>query len=139
LTRRYPDRPHVAVGAVIIRDRKVLLARRAKDPFKGEWSLPGGAVELGETLTAAVRREVREETGLDVRVGKIAGIFDRICPDEQGGVEYHYILVDYACRPISGSGQAASDAEEVAWFSAQEVETLTIQQNTRELILRHLQ
>lgn len=137
--RRYPERPLVAVGALIIHKKKVLLARRAKDPFKGEWSLPGGAVEVGETVEDAVRREVCEETGIEVEITGVAGIYDRICRDPDGQIEYHYVLIDYLCRPVAGIGAAASDAEAVAWFAGKEVETLTIQQNTRELILRHLQ
>jgi mutator protein MutT len=137
--RRYPKRPLVAVGALIIHENKVLLARRAKHPFKREWSVPGGAVEVGETVEEAVRREVREETGIEVEITAVAGIYDRICRDADGQIEYHYVLIDYLCRPMKGSGQAASDAEAVAWFTANELETLTIQQNTRELILRHLQ
>ena len=129
----------MAVGALIIHENKVLLARRAKEPFKGEWSLPGGAVEVGETVEDAVRREVREETSIEVEITGVAGIYDRICRDDHGQIEFHYLLIDYLCRPAGGSVRAASDAEETGWFSAKEVETLTIQQNTRELILRHLQ
>lgn len=139
MSRRYPDRPIIAVGALILRDQAVLLARRANEPFKGEWSLPGGAVEVGETLAAAVQREVREETGLEVDVLGIAGIFDRICRDEQAAVEFHYILVDFFCRPAGGMDRCGSDAEALGWFTRAQVENITIQPNTRELILRHLQ
>src|SRR5689334_9648516 len=92
--REYPQRPVVAVGGVIIANQQALLIRRAKEPRKGEWSIPGGAVETGETLRDALRREIREETGLAVRVGEILEVFDRILPDAQGRVQYHYVLVD---------------------------------------------
>jgi 8-oxo-dGTP diphosphatase len=113
--RTYPDRPIVGVGAVIVRDDRVLLVRRANEPLKGEWSLPGGAVEVGETLQAAVAREVLEETGLEVEVGPIVEVLDRIRQDPDGRVRYHFVLIDFLCRPTGGVLACASDAEEVAW------------------------
>src|SRR3954469_21705036 len=102
MSRRYPDRPLVAVGALIVENAKILLVRRATEPLKGQWSLPGGLVEIGETLQAAVAREVKEETGLTVEVTQGAAVIDRIYPDPAGKVEYHYILIDYLCRADSG-------------------------------------
>jgi len=113
--RIYPERPIVGVGAVIVNDGRVLLVRRGHEPLKGEWSLPGGAVEVGETLRTAVAREVREETGLDVDVGPIVEVLDRIRLDDEGRVRYHFVLIDYLCRPVGGSLACASDADEARW------------------------
>jgi 8-oxo-dGTP diphosphatase len=112
-TRSYPDRPFVGVGAVIVDGDRVVLIRRKFEPLKGQWSLPGGAVELGETLEACVAREMREETGLDVEVGPVIEVFDRITHDAEGRVWFHYVLVDYLCWPRGGALQAGSDVDEV--------------------------
>ena len=139
MSRRYPDRPLVGVGALIMRDGKVLLVRRATEPLKGEWSLPGGLVEVGETLQAAVAREVKEETGLTVEVAQVAAVIDRIYPDPAGKVEYHYILIDYLCHGDSADARPGSDVDAVAWCTREQLEALQIQQFTREIIVRHLQ
>ena len=118
-SRTYPDRPFVGVGAVIVDGAaRVLLVRRRFEPLAGEWSLPGGAVDVGETLEACVIREMREETGLDVEVGAVIEVFDRIMHDVEGRVQYHYVLVDYVCRPAGGTLMAASDVADVAWAEA---------------------
>ncbi len=116
--RTYPERPIVAVGAVILDGNRVLLIQRGQEPLKGEWSLPGGAVEIGETLEAALAREVREETSLDVIVGPLVDVLDSIRRDADGRAEYHYIIIDYACRVRSGTPTAArpgTDAADVRW------------------------
>jgi mutator protein MutT len=100
---------------VIVENGRVLLVRRAHEPLKGEWSLPGGAVECGETLVAAVAREVREETGLEVEVGPVAEVLDRIRTDADGRIRYHFVLVDYVCRPTGGTLAHGTDAADVAW------------------------
>jgi 8-oxo-dGTP diphosphatase len=115
-SRAYPDRPFVGVGAVIVDDAaRVLLVKRRFEPLAGQWSLPGGAVDVGETLEACVIREIREETGLEVEVGRVIEVFDRIMHDAEGRVEYHYVLVDYVCRPVGGTLSAASDVADAAW------------------------
>ena len=114
-TRRHPDRPIVAVGAVIVHDGRVLLVKRGQEPLKGQWSLPGGGVELGETLERAVAREVHEETGLLVDVGPIVDVLDRIANDADGRVEHHFVLVDFVCRPAGGALCSASDADAAEW------------------------
>jgi ADP-ribose pyrophosphatase YjhB (NUDIX family) len=124
-SRRHPARPIVAVGAVILDGPRVLLVKRGRAPLKGEWSLPGGAVEIGETLVAAVAREVREETCLDVVVGPVVEILDSIRRDADGRAEYHYIIIDYVCRVRGGASMdpvCGSDAAEVRWVDASELE-----------------
>jgi len=114
---RYPDRPVVGVGAVVLDGDLVLLIKRSKAPLKGQWSLPGGGVEVGETLEQAIAREVREETGLAIEVGPIVEVLDRISRDADGRVEHHFVLVDFVCRPNGGVLRVASDAEDAAWVA----------------------
>src|SRR5947209_17965256 len=108
-SRQYPERPIIGVGAVIITgakdDARILLVRRASEPLKGKWSIPGGALETGETLIAAVKRETLEETGLRVDTLEVAGVIDRIIPDSTGRIQYHYVLVDYLCKLVSNPAQ----------------------------------
>jgi ADP-ribose pyrophosphatase YjhB (NUDIX family) len=111
-SRQYPDRPIVGVGAVIVRAGRVLLVKRRYEPLAGRWSLPGGMLELGETLEAGVAREIREETGLDVEVGPVIEVFDRILLDDERRVRYHFVLVDYLCWPVTGELRAGSDVDE---------------------------
>jgi mutator protein MutT len=113
--RTYPERPIVGVGAVVVEGSRVLLVKRANEPLKGEWSLPGGAVDVGETLEDAIRREVREETCLEIEVGPIVDVLDRIRYDPDGRVKFHYVLVDFVCRPSGGTLRCASDADGALW------------------------
>lgn len=115
--RIYPVRPVVSVGAVIIDGDRVVLIKRGHAPLKGAWSLPGGVVEIGETLDAALVREVREETCLDIEVGPVIEVLDRISRDDAGRVEYHYVIIDYLCRAVGGSLACASDAEDARWIA----------------------
>jgi ADP-ribose pyrophosphatase YjhB (NUDIX family) len=114
-TRQYPERPIVGVGAVIVSDGKVVLVKRKFEPLKGHWSLPGGMVEVGETLEAALAREMLEETGQRVEVGPVIEVFDRIMRDEERRVRYHFVLIDYVCWPADGSLQAGSDVDLAIW------------------------
>ena len=124
MTREYPNFPLVGVGAVIVHDGRVLLIKRGQAPLQGEWSIPGGRLELGETVRQAVRREVLEETGLTVEAIDLLGVFDRIVPDADGRVRYHYILIDFLCRVISGTLQPDSDAEDANWFGIEQLPPL---------------
>lgn len=112
--REYPSQPVVGVGGVIVQDGKVVLIKRRFEPLAGQWSLPGGRVELGETLDAGLAREMLEETGLEVEVGPVVDVFDRILHGPDGRVQYHYVLIDYLCRPIGGALQHGSDAAAAA-------------------------
>jgi 8-oxo-dGTP diphosphatase len=119
--REYPAAPRAAVGAVALQNDRVLLARRARQPLQGEWSLPGGAVELGETLRQAVAREVLEECGLTVVPVSVLGVFDRIDRDPEQRVRFHYVLVEFLCEVTGGALRAGSDAREVCWAPLPEV------------------
>jgi 8-oxo-dGTP diphosphatase len=134
--REYPDRPIVGVGAVIVdaRGDSVVLVRRAAPPLMGEWSLPGGAVELGETLRAAVEREAREETGVMVTAGEVLEVFDRIIPGKDGRTQYHYVLVDFLCRVREGEVRAGSDAADVVWVRESELEKYKLEKPAMDVI-----
>ena len=121
MPREYPDAPVVGVGAVIVKDGRVLLICRGNEPGRGKWSIPGGAVELGETLAQAMAREVREECGLEVVAGPVVSTFDMIQRDEQGRVRYHYVLLDLAARYVAGEASARSDALGVRWVAESEL------------------
>jgi 8-oxo-dGTP diphosphatase len=110
-SRLYPERPVVGVGAVILVDGKIVLIRRRYEPLAGRWSLPGGTLEIGETLEEGVRREMLEETGLEIEVGPVIEVFDRIMLDDEQRVRYHFVLVDYLCWPLRGTLQAGGDVD----------------------------
>ena len=134
MRRDYPDRPFLGVGAVIVDDNRVLLVRRANPPLQGEWSIPGGLVETGETTREAVVREVLEETALQVGVTVLVELFERILRDNQSRVQYHYVLLDYQCRVLGGEAQAGSDVSEVRWATLDELELLSVAAETCAVI-----
>jgi 8-oxo-dGTP diphosphatase len=136
--RRHPDRPIVAVGAVIFDGRRVLLVQRGQEPLRGAWSLPGGAVEIGETLDAALAREVLEETGLSVEVGPVIDVLDRVQFDADGRVEYHYVIIDYMCRPFAGVVEHGSDAQAVCWAPIADLARLGVTAKAIEVIYKAL-
>ncbi len=128
-SREYPERPIVGVGGVIIENGRALLIRRGSEPLRGEWSIPGGTLELGESLQAGVARELLEETGVEVRVLELIEVFDRIFPDEKVQASgqkqpprFHFVIVDYLCERIRGEAQAGSDVTDVAYATEDELE-----------------
>ena len=132
--RRYPELPVLGVGGVVLAGDQVLLVKRGHPPSQGLWSLPGGAVELGESLPAALAREVREETGLSVRVGPLLGVFERLLKDDQGRLEYHYVLLDYLCWADLAAPRAGDDAAEARWVPWGELELLGLAPDTLQVI-----
>ena len=135
MTRSFPDRPVVGVGAVVLDDdNRVLLVKRAHEPLKGEWSLPGGAVELGETLEAAVLREILEETGLIIDIGAVVEIFERVDRTPDDRVQYHFVIVDYVCYARAGSPVRGSDAADVRWVTRAELAGYRITEKATSVI-----
>jgi len=134
IVREYPPAPLVGVGGLVLDRGKVLLVKRAKEPSRGEWSIPGGLVELGETLHQAVVREVHEETGLIVQPQTLLKLVERIIPDETGGIVYHYILADYLCEVAGGEEKAGSDALACAWVSEADLAGYRLAPITAELV-----
>jgi 8-oxo-dGTP diphosphatase len=134
MKREYPDSPLVGVGAIIIEDGRVLLVKRGHPPLLGEWSIPGGVLELGETLREAAVREAREETCLTVEPAELLGVYDRVLRDDAGRILYHYVLVDFLCRPTGGEALAADDADEVRWFTATEAAGLGLAEDTADVV-----
>ena len=132
--RRYPKRPLVGVGAIILRRDRILMAQRGKEPLKGWWSLPGGALELGESLQDAVCREVLEETGLEVEPVKLFEVFERITRDDAGAPEYHYILIDYVCKVSGGKLFPGDDVCAVEWVRRRDLANLRITEGTLAVI-----
>jgi ADP-ribose pyrophosphatase YjhB (NUDIX family) len=138
VAREYPEHPVVCVGGVVVRNGRALIVKRAHEPRKGEWSLPGGLLELGESLQDAVRREIKEETMLDVAVGPILETFDRVHRDERGRIRYHFVIVDFVCWPESGEAMPGSDADAVAWVSFKEIDDYRVNAHAKAVIEKGL-
>jgi 8-oxo-dGTP diphosphatase len=136
VSREYPEYPRVGVGAVVLYRDRVLLVRRGGQPSLGKWTLPGGLVELGETTADAIRRELQEECGLDVRLGGIAGVVDRIVRDGEGRLRYHYVLVDYLAFADSDAITVGSDAAAGCWVDVARVAELDITDGLTDMIQR---
>jgi 8-oxo-dGTP diphosphatase len=137
--RRYPERPIVGVGAVIVDGDRIVLVKRAHEPLKGEWSLPGGSVEVGETLVDAVAREVREETGLNVRVGSLVEVLDRVHRGADQRVEYHFVLLDYRCTVVSGTLAHGSDASDACWASKADLARYGLSESALRVVTKALE
>jgi 8-oxo-dGTP diphosphatase len=134
--RLYPKRPLVGVGAVVVRDGFVLLERRGQPPAQGSWSLPGGLVDAGERLEEAVRREVREECAIEVEVGPLLGVFEPMVKDDDGRLLYHYVVLDYLARYLSGDPVIGDDAAELLWVAFDELGEYALLPATRDMIER---
>ncbi len=138
MKRDYPDRPILGVGAVIVSQGRALLVRRATEPLKGEWSVPGGVLELGEKLHDGVRREVLEETGLQVEPQQVLEVFDSIFNDQQGRTQYHFVLIDYLCSVTRGEARAGSDVSEVKWVAEDELAALELRESIERVLRKGL-
>src|SRR5215469_8069372 len=134
MNREFPEFLLIGVGSIIIEDDRVVLVKRAHPPIQGQWSIPGGVLEVGEPVREAAVREAREETGLIVEAGELLGVFDRVLRDAQKRVQYHYVLIDFLCRPVGGEFLAASDATEVSWFTREELPGLNLAEDTQQVI-----
>ena len=137
--RQYPERPIVGVGAVVVRDGRVLIVKRRYEPLAGRWSLPGGTLELGETLAQGLARELREETGLEVDVGPVVEVFDRILLDEEKRVQYHFVLVDYLCRPVGGELAPGSDVDDARFVDPSQLAPFELTEKAEAVIRRALE
>lgn len=138
MKRDYPEHPLIGVGAVIVEAGRVLLVRRDTEPLRGEWSVPGGMLELGEKLRDGVRREVQEETGIDVEPGEVLDVFDSIFTDALGRTQYHYVLIDYLCRPHGGEPRAGSDVSDVRWVSVDALPAMGLRPSIEEVVRKGL-
>jgi 8-oxo-dGTP diphosphatase len=139
LNREFPEHPLIGVGSIIIEGDRVVLVKRAHPPIQGQWSIPGGVLEVGEMLREAAIREAREETGLIVDPGELLGVFDRILRDPENRVQYHYVLIDFLCRRVGGELMAASDAAEVRCFTREELPALSLADDTLGIIQKGFQ
>ena len=134
MQREHPKQPLIGVGALIVEKGRVVLIKRGKAPLLGEWSIPGGMLELGETLRQGAEREALEETGLVVRATELLGVFDRVVPDSEGKIIYHYVLIDFLCQRISGEVLAGADAADAQWFTPDDVAKLPLAEDTAGVI-----
>ena len=138
-SRRYPERPILGVGALILDRDTILLVERGREPLKGYWSLPGGVLETGERLADGLRREVREETGLDVEPLNVVEIFERIMHDSDDRTEYHYVLIDYLCRAKGGTLRPADDVSDAAWVQRSALASYKLTEGTLAVIEKAFQ
>jgi 8-oxo-dGTP diphosphatase len=147
MKREYPESPLVGVGAVVVdgnnvdgnkNEKRVLLIRRGTAPLLGEWSLPGGVLECGESLREAVAREVREETGLVVETAEMLGVYERVIRGDAGRVRYHFVLIDFLCRPVGGELLAGTDAADARWFAREELPALKLAYDANDVVIKGL-
>ena len=136
LSGKYPQQPVIAVGAVVVRQNRILLIRRGKEPAKGEWAIPGGRVELGETMHEAAAREVMEETSVSIRPGELVYFFETIQPDPDGRIRYHYAIFDFMAQYLAGEPNPRDDAMDARWVPATEADTCNLNTKTRDLLIR---
>ena len=134
LLTEYPDHPRVAVGAIVIKDNRILLVKRSKPPGEGLWAIPGGRVELGETLQKAAEREIMEETGVTIQAENPVYTFEVIEPDNTGKPRFHYVIVDLTAEYVKGELSPSDDASEARWITPQELEDLPVSEATTEVL-----
>jgi 8-oxo-dGTP diphosphatase len=134
--RRYPEQPLLGIGGVVISQGRALLIRRGRDPLAGRWSIPGGLLQKGETLDAGVRRELLEETGINVRVVAFLDVFERIDFDRDGKIEYHFVVLDYLCEARDGQGRAGGDATDLAWAAPAELGNYSLTAEAAQVIAK---
>ena len=137
--RKYPDRPYVGIGGIIVDEGRVVLVKRRFEPLAGQWSIPGGAVETGETLEACLMREMAEETGFVIEVGPVVDVLDRITHDDDGRVLYHFVLIDYLCWPVGGELRAGSDVAEAVLAEPSELAEYQLTEKALSVIERALE
>ena len=133
MQREYPVGPIVAVGVIIRQDDRIVLIRRDKEPARGLWTFPGGAIELGESLHDAARREALEETGLEIAIEDVAIVIDHVVRDAGGQVRYHYVIVDYFARPVGGSLKPGTDVSQARWFALADLEGVQMTEKAAEM------
>ncbi|HSB69784.1 MAG TPA: NUDIX hydrolase [Candidatus Methylomirabilis sp.] len=138
MKRRYPDGPIVAVGGIVVKDGRVLLIRRGKEPSYGLWSVPGGAVNLGEGLRTAAQREVREECGIEIDVTDVVEVLERVVRDPEDRIQYHYVLIDYLARWVSGDAAPSSDVLETRWVPPDDLPQYEMTRGTSDVIRKML-
>ncbi len=136
MRREYPEAPIATVGGIVLNGASVLLAQRGRAPNKGRWSLPGGAIELGETARQAIEREVREECGIVIQAGEVADVLDILQRDPAGRLQFHYVVIDYVCKYVSGELIPGDDAADARWVRPGEFDTLNVLQRTRDVIAK---
>lgn len=134
MRREYPDRPIIGVGGVIFRGQSVLLAKRAQPPFSGQWSLPGGAVELGETLETALKREIKEEASIEIEIGGLIRLVNRIIYDENDEVQFHYVIAGYWGWSKTGQPVANSDISEIKYADISQIRNFQLDSDTLKTI-----
>jgi ADP-ribose pyrophosphatase YjhB (NUDIX family) len=134
--RDYPDRPLVGVGAVIVQNGRAVIVQRGTEPLKGQWSIPGGMLEVGETLRQCAAREALEETGLRVEPAEVLEVLDSIHPDPEGRTRYHYVLIDFLCRPLAGELRPGGDAAQVRWVTRDELANFTITETALRVLCK---
>ena len=138
-SRWYPQYPMIGVGALVLKEGRMLLVKRSQEPSKGKWSVPGGRLELGETISEAVKREVLEECGVQIEIVRILNVMDNILRDDDGRIRYHFVLIDLLANYLSGEPEAQSDAEECRWVTPAELAKVDMNPRLRDVIMRAIQ